>query len=224
MNDSFLSPAVGNGWDAVSAPLTDTGSYQELCAFLHREYAEEAVYPPREKVFNALALTPPETVRAVIVGQDPYINPGQAQGLAFSVPPETALPPSLQNICKELLDDTGAAPSSGCLIPWALQGVLLLNTVLTVRAGASGSHHGRGWEAFTDGILAHLGAQERPLVFILWGAPAQKKAALVTNPAHLVLKAPHPSPLSAYRGFFGSRPFSAANAFLRERGLGEIAW
>ena len=216
--------SIGNAWDAVLADALGAPSFQTLQGFLDTRYAQGTVYPPRDRVFTALQLTPPETVRAVIVGQDPYIRPNQAQGLAFSVPPGEPLPPSLQNIYRELRDDLGSAPANGCLFPWALQGVLLLNAVLTVDAGQSNSHQNQGWEAFTDSVFRYLGAQTRPLAFILWGAPAQRKAALVTNPAHLVLKAPHPSPLSAHRGFFGSRPFSQANRFLVENGQGAVAW
>jgi uracil-DNA glycosylase len=216
--------AIGNAWDAILAGAFGAPSFQALQGFLDARYAEGTVYPPRDRVLAALQLTPPETVRAVIVGQDPYIRPNQAQGLAFSVPPDEPLPPSLQNIYRELRDDLGAAPANGCLFPWALQGVLLLNAVLTVEAGQSNSHQGKGWEEFTDSVFRHLGARERPLAFILWGAPAQRKAALVINPAHLILRAPHPSPLSAHRGFFGSRPFSQVNRFLMENGDGEIDW
>ena len=219
-----IGPVVGNAWDAVLADALNAPSFLNLQTFLDARYAEGAIYPPRDRVYTALRLTPPEAVRAVIVGQDPYIRPGQAQGLAFSVPPDEPLPPSLQNIYRELRDDLGGAPIGGCLFPWALQGVLLLNAVLTVEAGQSNSHQGQGWEAFTDSVFRHLGARERPLAFILWGAPAQRKAALVTNPAHLVLKAPHPSPLSAHRGFFGSRPFSQVNRFLERQGDEAIAW
>lgn len=215
---------IGNTWDTLLADAFAAPEYRQLTAFLDDRYASATIYPPRDRVFTALTLTPPEAVRVVIVGQDPYIRPGQAQGLAFSVPPGEPLPPSLQNIYKEMHSDLGSAPSSGCLFPWALQGVLLLNTVLTVEAGQSLSHQGKGWESFTDSVFRILGAWERPLVFVLWGAPAQKKETFVMNASHLVLKAPHPSPLSAHRGFFGSRPFSQINRFLEGLGDAPIQW
>lgn len=219
-----MQALIGNAWDTLLADGFASPEYLRLTQFLEERYANATIYPPRDRIFTALALTPPEAVRVVIVGQDPYIRPNQAQGLAFSVPPGEALPPSLQNIFAEMREDIGYAPPSGCLFPWALQGVLLLNTVLTVEAGQSASHQGKGWESFTDRIFRFLGARERPLVFVLWGAPAQKKEAFVTNASHLVLKAPHPSPLSAYRGFFGSRPFSAINRFLERLGDAPIRW
>jgi uracil-DNA glycosylase len=220
-----MRPRIGNGWDDILAPAFAEESYQTLRTFLEAEYAEKTVYPPKEDIFNAFRLTPPETCCAVILGQDPYINPQQAHGLAFSVRVGQPLPPSLQNIFAERETDLSRPrPAHGCLEHWARQGVLLLNTVLTVRGGASQSHAGHGWEPFTDFVIRHLGGLAEPICFILWGRPAQKKEGLIANPNHCVLKAPHPSPLSAHGGFFGSRPFSKANAFLRERGRPEIHW
>ena len=210
-------------WRAlVPDPLAD-GS--PLSKKIERAYASGTVYPPREKLFTAFALTPPEAVRVVILGQDPYHEPGQAHGLCFSVRPGVETPPSLENIYKELQDDLGCRiPNNGYLVKWARQGVLLLNTVLTVRAHRAGSHHGLGWEEFTDATIRVLNEQDRPMVFLLWGRPAAMKEALLTNPQHLVLKAPHPSPLSAYRGFFGCRHFSRCNEFLTAHGESPIDW
>lgn len=198
-----------------------------LRAALAAEVAEgERVFPPPAEWFRALELTPPEAVRVVILGQDPYHGEGQAHGLCFSVARGVKTPPSLANIYKELEADLGIARAPhGSLEHWARQGVLLLNTVLTVRMGAAGSHQKRGWERFTDAIVRAVAAQDRPIVFMLWGAHAQRKAAFVADdPRHLVLAAPHPSPLSAYGGFFGSRPFSRANAFLAANGVTPIDW
>ena len=216
---------IGNGWDSILKPAFASPSFAALTALLDEAYATQTVYPSRENIFTALRLTPPQCVRAVILGQDPYINPGQAHGLAFSVQVGQPMPPSLQNMMKERQTDLGIPPPPhGCLEGWARQGVLLLNTVLTVLQGRSQSHAGQGWEEFTDAVIAHLGAQDAPLVFLLWGRPAQKKEALITNPAHKVLKAPHPSPLSASGGFFGSRPFSRCNEFLSEHNPPAVRW
>ena len=184
------------------------------------------IYPPAGREFFALTETPPERVRAVILGQDPYHEPGQAMGLAFSVAAGTPLPPSLRNIYKELADDTGVPlPESGDLTAWAQRGVLLLNTVLTVERGKAASHAGWGWQHFTDAVITATNTLPQPIAFVLWGAYAQKKAALIRAAApRLILKAPHPSPLSSYRGFFGSRPFSKINAFLQENGETPIDW
>jgi len=187
----------------------------------------EEIYPPRDEVFSAFSYTAPEEVRVVIVGQDPYHGPGQAHGLSFSVKPGIAIPPSLQNIYKELKSDLGiAAPNHGSLIDWAKQGVLLLNATLTVRKKMPLSHHGRGWESFTDAVIDRLAKLPQPLVFFLWGKSAQQKVEQLhlANERHLILKAPHPSPFSAYTGFFGSRPFSKANQFLVSHGLAPINW
>ncbi len=188
--------------------------------------AENApVYPPRDQLFTALHLTPLDQVKVVILGQDPYHEPGQAHGLAFSVPAGQQLPPSLRNIYKELEDDLGIAPAShGNLSSWASQGVLLLNTVLTVEAHKAISHKAFGWQNFTDAIISAVAAKDEPVVFILWGKPAQAKRALVKNPKQLILEAPHPSPLSSYRGFFGCKHFSQANEYLAQQGVKPIDW
>ncbi len=199
---------------------------QELIEFLHRERTSgKEIYPAEEKVFEAFRLTPFTKVKVVILGQDPYHGPGQAHGLCFSVNESVKIPPSLINIFKELNNDLGlSVPSHGCLETWAKQGVLLLNTVLTVENGKAGSHHQKGWEKFTDKVIEVLNAEKKNLVFILWGSPAQKKAAKVDETRHKILKSVHPSPLSVYRGFYGSSPFSQANAYLKEKGLKEIDW
>ena len=192
---------------------------EQLFAFVERERRDCEVFPPEDRVFAALAATPPERVRAVLLGQDPYHDRGQAQGLAFSVPRGCKLPPSLRNIFRELVDDLGGEmPESGDLSAWAEEGVLLLNPVLTVRAHAPGSHRGRGWEAFTDAVIRAVNAGPRPVVFLLWGAEAQKKQTLIDQRRHRMILGVHPSPLAAYRGFFGSRPFSRTNELLRELG------
>lgn len=200
--------------------------YQELYKFIKNEYNTRVIYPPSEDIFNALHLTPLSQVKVLILGQDPYHNEKQAHGLSFSVLPEqNEIPPSLQNIYKELQEDLGCyVPDNGYLEKWAKQGVLLLNTVLTVRAHQANSHQGKGWEQFTDAIIQAVNAQDRPIVYMLWGRPAQNKIPMLTNQKHLILKAPHPSPLSAYRGFFGCRHFSQANAFLKENGAEAIDW
>lgn len=199
--------------------------YKELYAFVKSEYDSAQVFPPADDIFNAFHYTPLSDVKVVILGQDPYHNVGQAHGLCFSVKPEVAAPPSLVNIYKELHDDMGCyIPNNGYLVKWAEQGVLMLNTVLTVRAHMANSHRGKGWEEFTDAAIAALNKQDRPIVFILWGRPAQTKERMLRNPNHLILKAPHPSPLSAYNGFFGSKPFSQTNRFLEEHGVAPIDW
>ena len=199
---------------------------QALSEFLRAELrAGKAIYPPPQRIFSALNSTPFEQVKVVILGQDPYHGPGQAHGLCFSVPPGVPPPPSLQNIFAELQRDLGAPrPDHGCLLPWAQQGVLLLNAVLTVERGLAGSHHGKGWEGFTDAIVERLNSDRENLVFLLWGNPAQQKGRLVDTRRHRVLKAPHPSPLSAHRGFIGCGHFSATNAWLRAHGQVEIDW
>ena len=201
--------------------------FEELQKKVADAYAHTAVFPPEADVFHAFSLTPPERVRVVILGQDPYHEPGQAHGLAFSVQKGVKLPPSLQNISKELQADLGLPPlSCGCLTPWARQGVFLLNTVLTVEAGKANSHRDFGWQRFTDAVLAACAGLPQPVAFVLWGGQAQKKAPLLEGSAapRLILQSAHPSPLSSYRGFFGSRPFSQINAFLRENGEAEIDW
>jgi len=199
--------------------------YKQLYRFVGEEYTRTTIYPPAEDVFNALHLTPLEEVKVLILGQDPYHNVGQAHGLCFSVKPEVEIPPSLENIYKELETDLGCyIPDNGYLVKWAEQGVLMLNTVLTVRAHQANSHQGKGWEQFTDAIIQAVNAQNRPIVYMLWGRPAQSKIPMLMNPKHLILKAPHPSPLSAYRGFFGCRHFSQANEFLEKNGIEPIDW
>jgi len=218
-------PVFANDWQDLLAPEFEKPYYQELRRFLVREYRTATVYPDMYDIFNAYHYTPFHNVKVVIVGQDPYHGPGQAHGMAFSVRPGIPIPPSLQNIFTELERDLGIAPPEhGYLVPWALEGVFLLNAVLTVRRGEPGSHRGKGWERFTDRVIEILGEREDPIVFFLWGQDAQAKRSLIRNPRHLVLQASHPSPLSAHRGFFGSRPFSRANAFLRAVGKKEVDW
>lgn len=199
--------------------------YKELYAFVKEEYQTKAIYPPADDIFNAFHFTPLSKVKVVILGQDPYHGEGQAHGLCFSVKPDVTVPPSLKNIYKELYSDLGCKiPNNGYLKKWADQGILMLNTVLTVRAHQANSHQGKGWEKFTDAVIETVNAQERPIVFILWGRPAQKKKKMLTNPNHLILESAHPSPLSASNGFFGSKPFSKTNQFLEEHGLTPIDW
>ena len=200
--------------------------YKELYTFVRQEYNTHVIYPPADDIFNAFHFTPLSKVKVLILGQDPYHGEHQAHGLCFSVlPDQPELPPSLQNIYKELHDDLGCdIPNNGYLKKWAEQGVLMLNTVLTVRAHQAGSHQGKGWEQFTDAIIQAVNAQDRPIVYLLWGKPAQSKIPMLTNPKHLILKAPHPSPLSAYRGFFGCRHFSQTNDFLAKQGIEPIDW
>lgn len=200
--------------------------YKELYTFVKHEYDTRIIYPPAEDIFNAFHFTPLSKVKVMILGQDPYHNENQAHGLSFSVlPTQKDIPPSLVNIYQELHDDIGCyIPNNGYLKKWADQGVLLLNTVLTVRAHQANSHQGKGWEQFTDAVIEAVNAQDRPIVYLLWGRPAQSKIPMLTNSKHLILKAPHPSPLSAYRGFFGCRHFSQANAFLEKNGIEPIDW
>lgn len=199
--------------------------YLRLRAFLKKEYMERTIYPDMYDIFNALHYTSYENTKVVILGQDPYHGPNQAHGLSFSVRPEVSIPPSLQNIYKELYDDLGCpVPNHGCLTDWTKQGVLLLNAVLTVRAGMANSHRGMGWEIFTNEVIRRVNEKEEPVVFILWGRNAQEKEAFITAPHHYIIKSPHPSPFAAHRGFFGSRPFSRANQFLIEAGREEIDW
>ncbi len=215
----------GTGWRGKLSAEFEKEYYKKLILFVREEDAAYTVYPPKEKRFNAYNLTPFEKVKVVILGQDPYHGPDQAHGLAFSVPAGVPHPPSLKNIFKELHEDVGCpVPENGTLTQWAEQGVFLLNTVLTVRAGQAHSHKGRGWEEFTDATIRVISEQKEKVVFILWGKPAQQKAALIDETRHLILRAPHPSPLSSYRGFFGSKPFSKTNAYLRENGIAPIDW
>lgn len=216
---------IGNGWDEILAEEFKKPYYLKLREFLKSEYSRFDVYPPMNDIFNSLRYTDFGAVRAVILGQDPYHEPGQAHGLCFSVRKGVQPPPSLINIYKEQKTDLGITqPPHGELTRWAKQGVLLLNTTLTVRRGQANSHRGQGWEIFTDAVIEKLNAREKPMVFLLWGGNAKAKAPLITNSKHLVLTAAHPSPLSAYNGFFGCRHFSAANAFLSENGEAPINW
>lgn len=217
--------AIDNDWlPAVNAEFKKP-YYAELYKFVKEEYSKVAVFPPSDEIFSALHLTPLSKVKVVIIGQDPYHNVGQAHGLCFSVRPEVDIPPSLVNIYKELQSDLGCKiPNNGYLVKWAEQGVLLLNTVLTVRAHQANSHQGKGWEQFTDAIIRAVNAEDRPIAYLLWGRPAQSKMSMLDNPKHKVFTAPHPSPLSAHRGFFGCKHFSQANKFLEENGLEPIDW
>ena len=212
-------------WNEILAEEMQKDYYQELQAFVEKRRAEVRVFPEEKNVFNALELTPFESVKVVILGQDPYHGFGQAHGLSFSVQKGIPLPPSLKNIYKELQEDIGGElPTEGDLSHWAKQGVLLLNTVLTVEEGNANSHKGMGWERLTNRLIESLNELKHPVIFILWGKPAQDKEKLITNPNHVLLKAPHPSPLSAYRGFFGSKPFSKVNDILIQQGQTPIRW
>ncbi len=217
--------AINNDWLEPLSPEFRKPYYAELYKKVSEEYARFQVYPPAKDILNAFHFTPLSKVKVVILGQDPYHEPGQAHGLSFSVKPGVQIPPSLVNIYQELHEDLGCSiPDNGCLTKWADQGVLLLNSVLTVRAHQAFSHASFGWQTFTDAAIRAVNEQDRPVAFILWGRSAQEKAAMLNNPKHLILKSPHPSPLSAYRGFFGSRPFSKVNHFLESNGIEPIDW
>lgn len=214
-----------NDWDNILAEETQKPYMNQLRDFLNVEYKEQTVYPKKKEIFYALSCTSYSEVRVVILGQDPYHEPGQAHGMAFSVREGVPLPPSLENIFKEVNNSTGAPIcKNGDLTRWSRQGVLLLNSVLTVRRGDAGSHRGHGWEQFTDFIISRLNDREEPVIFMLWGADARRKKAMITNFRHIVFEAPHPSPLSAYRGFFGCNHFALANKKLKEMGKEEIKW
>lgn len=218
-------PAISNDWLEPLSEEFKKPYYKELYKTVKREYAAGPVFPPADEIFSAFHLTPLSDVKVVIIGQDPYHNFGQAHGLCFSVRPDVDIPPSLANIYKELSDDLGCKiPNNGYLVKWAKQGVLLLNTVLTVRAHQANSHQNIGWEQFTDAVIRAVDTQEQPIVFLLWGRPAQMKKKLLHNDKHLILEAPHPSPLSAYRGFFGCKHFSKANEYLVANGVTPIDW
>ena len=215
---------LGNSWDALLADEFKKDYYLQLREFLKKEYSTYTIYPGMYDIFNALKYTSYEDVKVVIIGQDPYHEPGQAHGLCFSVQDGTPLPPSLKNIYKELWDDLGISRTSGCLTDWAQQGVMLLNAVLTVRRGQAGSHAGKGWETFTDHVIELLNEREDPVIFLLWGGYARKTKALITGSQHHILEATHPSPLSAYSGWFGCRHFSRTNAILTSLGKSPIMW
>ncbi len=217
--------AIENDWKEALEEEFKKDYYKKLFLFLKKEYTQKVIYPHSDDIFNAFHLTPLKDVKVIILGQDPYHNPGEAHGLCFSVKPDVRIPPSLVNIYTELKDDMGCGiPNHGYLTSWAEQGVLLLNTVLTVRAHEPASHQQIGWEEFTNAAIRAVEEQERPIVYILWGKPAQSKKRMIKNPNHKVLEAPHPSPLSAYRGFFGSKPFSQANAFLQANHVTPVDW
>ena len=207
---------LGNDWDTILAEEFASEYYQKIRYWLKKEYAEQTIFPPMEDIFNALRYTPYHSVKAVLLGQDPYHGPGQAHGLCFSVQPGVTPPPSLKNIFQEIQDDLGfPPPANGTLTKWAEQGVLLLNTVLTVRRGQANSHKNIGWTTFTDAVIRKLNEREQPIVFLLWGGNARSKKKFITNPNHLILETVHPSPLSAYNGFFGCKHFSKCNDFKR---------
>ena len=216
---------LGNDWDEILAGEFEQDYYKRIRYWLKKEYAEQTIYPAAENIFNALRYTPYSKVKAVILGQDPYHGPGQAHGLCFSVQPGVQPPPSLQNIFKELQSDLGITPpKDGTLTKWAERGVLMLNTTLTVRRGQANSHKNLGGTTFTDHIIEKLNEHEQPIVFLLWGGNARSKKKLITAPQHLVLESVHPSPLSAYNGFFGCKHFSKCNAFLEAHGIDPIDW
>ncbi len=220
-----LADGLPEDWKQVLHDAIHAPSFKELETFLRKERQEHTVFPSEEDLFSAFRLTPYADVRVLLLGQDPYHGPGQAHGLAFSVQPGVPPPPSLVNMFKELQSDVGAPkPRDGSLIPWAKQGVLLLNTVLTVRQASPNSHAKHGWEAFTDAVIRAVSAKEDPVVFLLWGTPAKKKKALIDAKRHIVLEGVHPSPLSASKGFFGSKPFSTTNAELKKHGQHTIDW
>ena len=220
-----MAPKFTNDWKVLLDPEFEKDYYKQLHNFLAQEYRSQTIYPDMYEIFSTLQCTAYSDVKVVILGQDPYHGPGQAHGFSFSVKPGIDIPPSLQNIYKELASDLGCyIPKTGYLKKWADQGVLMLNAVLTVRAGQANSHKGMGWEIFTDRVIELLNQREKPVVFLLWGRNARNKKALITNPNHLVLEAAHPSPLSAYNGFFGCRHFSKANDFLQSHGMTPVDW
>lgn len=222
---TIVASILLNDWAELLEEEFHKPYYIQLRQFLKQEYAAHTIYPDMHDIFNALHYTSYTDTKVVILGQDPYHGPGQAHGLSFSVKPGIPAPPSLQNMFKELYSDLGCRiPDNGHLIRWAEQGVLLLNTVLTVRDGQAASHKGKGWEPFTDRVISLLDQREKPIVFILWGSHAAQKSQLITSRRHYILRSVHPSPLSAYRGFFGSKPFSQANAFLQSIGSAPIDW
>ena len=229
IEEGLVDVKIEKSWKRVLGPEFEKKYFADLTDFVRTAYTTGKCFPPAKLIFNAFNRTPFDKVKVVILGQDPYHEPGQAQGLAFYVPPSVQTPPSLINIAKELNEDIPLSTSTSSLhlpdlLSWTDQGVLLLNATLTVAAHRAGSHQGRGWETFTDAVVRALAEQREHLVFILWGSYAQKKGAFIDRNKHCVICSAHPSPLSAYRGFFGSKPFSKANAYLKENGIGEIAW
>ena len=223
--EAVVLPPLPQSWLDVLLPEFSKPYYRKLVQFVAEERAVQQIFPPEPDVFNALIETPYDRVRVLILGQDPYHDDGQAHGMCFSVRPGVVPPPSLKNIFRELKSDLGCPePDNGYLLPWAKQGVLLLNTVLTVRAHQAASHQKKGWEQFTDAVIQAVNAKVEPVAFVLWGAHAQKKLDLIDGNRHLVIKSAHPSPLSARNGFFGSKPFSKIDAFLRERGANGVNW
>ncbi|MEG3528315.1 uracil-DNA glycosylase [Bacillus paranthracis] len=220
-----MENVLKNDWEPLLAPEFEKEYYRKLADFLKEEYSTHVVYPKKEDIFNALEYTSYENTKVVILGQDPYHGPNQAHGLSFSVQPGVKTPPSLLNMYKELRDEYGYdIPNNGYLVKWAEQGVLLLNTVLTVRQGEANSHKGKGWEHFTDRVIELLNEREKPVIFILWGRHAQAKKKLITNSNHHIIESVHPSPLSVRRGFFGSKPYSKVNTILANMGEREIDW
>lgn len=216
---------IGNKWDEILIKEYEKEYFKKLINFIKEEYKEKTIYPKQNAVFNAFRYTNFDDVKVVILGQDPYHGPDQAEGLSFSVSNNVLKPPSLQNIFKELESDMKIQfPKLNSLKPWAKEGVLLLNAVLTVEEHKPTSHKDRGWETFTDNVITKINEKQTPVVFILWGSYARKKKTLITNPIHLIIESPHPSPFSAYNGFFGSKPFSKTNEFLRKNNLKEINW
>lgn len=220
-----MNVQIEPSWKEAIGAEFEKSYFKQLVTFIREEYSNHIVYPPGKMLFNAFNYCPFNEVKVVILGQDPYHGQGQAHGLSFSVQDGIPIPPSLENIYKELVSDLGVPfPESGNLTHWAKQGVLLLNTVLSVREKEPQSHQNKGWEFFTDAVIRAISERKDPVVFILWGSPAQKKEAIIDSGKHLILKAVHPSPLSAYRGFFGSKPFGQTNAFLEKQGKSPIAW
>lgn len=220
-----MKDLIQTDWQHVLEKELNATYFKQLEQFIDREYQTHTIYPVKTHLFDALNLTPFSETNVVILGQDPYHGPNQAHGLSFSVLPGNTPPPSLKNIYKELQDDLGITPPThGFLEPWAKQGVLMLNTILTVRQGEPFSHKNKGWETFTNKIIEQLNEKDTPIIYLLWGKPAQKKETLIDTDKHIVLKAPHPSPLAAYRGFFGSKPFSSINQLLIEQGKTAIDW
>lgn len=216
---------IGNSWDTLLTEEYNKEYFKELMNFIKEEYKNKTIYPKQNEVFNAFRYTSFENVKVVILGQDPYHGPNQAEGLSFSVSNEVLKPPSLKNIFKELENDLEIPfPEANSLKPWAKEGVLLLNAVLTVQEHTPTSHKDKGWETFTDNVIKIINTKQEPVVFILWGSYARNKKSLITNPIHHVIESPHPSPFSAYNGFFGSKPFSKTNEFLKSKGIKEINW